>query len=294
MKVVITGANGFLGHHLTVFFVANHFTVFAFGRNDCRIPNRELFTYQSVELTDEEAVAIAIQKIQPQVIIHTAAMSKPNECEQNKKLCVANNVNTTTYLVAAANKIKAKFIFISTDFIFGEGGPHHEDDMPAPLNFYGESKLIAEKMVQANALQFAIVRPVFIYGKIWDGIRPTFLHWVQNNLRQGKPIKVVSDQQRTPTFVNDLCEGILAIITKQASGTFNMAGKDVISPYQMAITVANVLGLDASLIENVTAATFPEPVKRAKQSGLYITKAKQQLNYQPISFEEGVRLTFSV
>ncbi len=294
MKVLITGANGFLGQHLTLFLVAKNFEVFAAGRNNCTIPNQHLFTFINLQLTQKQAVDDAVQKIQPHIIIHTAAMSKPNECEQNKDVCLLNNVDATSYLVAAANNVQAKFIFISTDFVFGEGGPHQEDEKPSPLNFYGQSKLLAEKIVQANIPQYTIVRPVLIYGKIWNGIRPTFLHWVKNNLEIGKAIKVVSDQLRTPTFVNDLCNGIVSIIYKNATGIFHLAGKDVLSPFEMALTVARVLHLDNSLIENVTSATFHEPVQRAKQSGLYINKAIQQLDYKPTSFEEGVRLTFNL
>ena len=119
-----------------------------------------------------------------------------------------------------------------------------------------------------------------------------FLHWVKTNLEAGKKIKVVSDQQRTPTFVNDICNGIISIINKKVTGAFHLAGKDVLSPYQMAVITAEVLGLDSSLIENVTSETFPEPVKRAKRSGLLIDKAKATLGYEPVSFAEGVKASF--
>ncbi|MBC7749783.1 MAG: sugar nucleotide-binding protein, partial [Methylotenera sp.] len=186
------------------------------------------------------------------------------------------------------------FVYISTDFVFGENGPHDEATTPDPLNFYGESKLQAEHLVQLSGLPFAIVRPVFIYGQLFLGMKPTFIHWVQQNLQNGKPIKVVNDQQRTPTFVTDICDGISAIINQKVQGIFHLAGKDIISPYAMALTVARVLGLDSSLIEPVTSETFFEPVKRAKLSVLKIDKAREKLGYNPVSFEEGVKLSFSV
>jgi dTDP-4-dehydrorhamnose reductase len=123
-------------------------------------------------------------------------------------------------------------------------------------------------------------------------MRPTFLHWVKSNLEQGKQIKVVGDQLRTPTYVTDICVGLLNIISLKAKGGFHLAGKDILSPYQMAITTAKLLQLDVSLIEQVTAETFAEPVARAKRSGLFITKAQNELGYNPVSFEDGVRLTF--
>lgn len=287
-KVLITGANGFLGQHLTRYLKNAGFQVIAAGRGLARINNCDGIDYADVELTDKDAVALMLLKFSPEIIIHTAALSKPDECENNKTFCLDVNVEATRYLLESA---KGHFIYVSTDFIFGENGPHAEDAEPDPLNFYGESKLMAETLVKQYKM-YTIVRPVFIYGAAGQGMRPSFLHWVKNSLEQKKQIKVVSDQSRTPTYAEDICKGIETIIRRQATGVFNLAGKDILSPYDMAVKTATVLQLDESLIEKVTAETFPEPVKRAKNSGLKIDKAKQELDYHPVSFEEGVKLTF--
>ena len=84
----------------------------------------------------------------------------------------------------------------------------------------------------------------------------------------------------------------IQIIIQKKSGAYHLAGKDFISPYQMAVTTANVLGLDSSLIENVNSDNFPEPVKRAKHSGLKIDKAITEINYNPLDFEQGAKLSF--
>ncbi|MBC7588942.1 MAG: SDR family oxidoreductase [Chitinophagaceae bacterium] len=294
MKIFITGANGFLGQHLSLYLAAKGFDIITSGRGDCKIPDKEKFIYKQLELTNKKEVLETINELKPHVIIHTAAMSKPDECERQRDVCLLNNVTATSYLVDAANAVDGKFIYVSTDFVFGEGGPHNEDDFLAPLNFYGESKLMAEELVKKKAKHYAIMRPVFIYGKIWEGMRPTFLHWVKNNLEQNKPIKVVSDQQRTPTYVIDLCKGIEAMIDKNVTGIYHLAGKEILSPYQMAVQVAAILNLDKTLIESVTSETFPEPVKRAKKSGLVIDKARKELGYEPVCFEEGVRRSFNL
>lgn len=295
MNVLITGANGFLGQHLTLFLAKRDNTVAACSRGECRIPQEYSFDYFTVDLTDETSVKKLVAETKPAVIIHTAAMSKPDECNEQRAKCLLHNVEVTRYLVDAALQLDLKphFLYISTDFVFGEDGPHSEDEEKGPLNFYGESKLMSENMVAASGLCYAVVRPVFIYGKVWPGLRPSFLHWVKQNLEAGKNIKVVSDQRRTPTYVEDICKGIYAIVQQRQTGVFHLAGKDVISPYQMAVTVAETLGLDAALIENVTSDSFIEPVKRAKRSGLKIDKARQMLLYDPIDFAEGVKLTFN-
>lgn len=293
MKIFITGANGFLGQHLAKYLSDKGFEVIASGKGMCRNSSKGFPFYESMDLTEEEILIKIIKKHRPEIVIHTAAMSKPDECNNNKAGCLLNNVEATRYLVNAARPFSTQFIYTSTDFIFGENGPHEEDELPDPLNFYGESKLMAEEIVKQSGLLYGIVRPVFIYGPVWEGMRPSFLHWVKNNLEAHKNIKVVCDQYRTPTYVYDICKGIESIITRRAAGEFHLAGKEIVSPYQMAITVAETLGLDASLIESVNSDTFPEPVKRAKRSGLKIAKAIRELDYSPVSFEEGVKLTFN-
>ncbi|MDP1765238.1 MAG: SDR family oxidoreductase [Sediminibacterium sp.] len=295
MNLIITGANGFLGQHLTAFFAGKEFTVMGVSRGQRRIPEKINIIYQESELTSVSNVSNLrnlFENFQPAVIIHTAAMSKPDECDALKEQCLLNNVKATGHLVQFAKELQAHFIQISTDFIFGENGPHAEEAIPNPLNFYGQSKLMAEELVMDSGLPFTIIRPVFIYGKLWEGMRPSFLHWVKQNLEHGKKIKVVTDQVRTPTYVEDICRGIETVVQKKITGKYHLAGKDSLSPYQMALTVAEVLRLNQSLIEPVTADTFPETVIRAKKSGLLIHKAQKELGYEPVSFTEGVRLTF--
>jgi len=296
MNILVTGANGFLGQHLISHFSTLKHDVIAAGRGDSRIPEKIPVQFHSLDLTDSAAVEDLIKIIKPQVIIHTAAISKPDECEKNKEACLQNNVEATRHLLDAfklAGSGNSLFIYLSTDFVFGENGPHSEEDMAGPLNFYGESKLMAEELVINSGLKYAVVRPVFIYGPVWQGLRPSFLHWVKNNLEQSKKIKVVSDQLRTPTFVFDICKGIENIITQDKTGIYHLAGKDILSPYQMAVITARVLALDDGLIENVTSETFPEPVQRAKHSGLKILKAQTELGYAPVSFEDGVKYSFA-
>ena len=151
---------------------------------------------------------------------------------------------------------------------------------------------MAEKLILQSELTASIVRPVFIYGSLLPLGRPSFIQWVQQKLLNGEKIKIVTDQQRTPTYVQDLCDAITTILTFKKTGIYHIAGKDILSPYDMAITVAKVLDLDTELIEPVTSDTFPEPVRRAKRSGLYIDKAIRELNYTPHRFEDAVQLSF--
>ena len=285
MKVLVTGANGFTGQHLVKTLVDKGFEVIATSRNESKLPSYSNLTYYNIDLTDVRNVENLFDLTKPDAVIHTAAMSKPDECAANPNLCTSNNIQATRHLLDAATKVGTQhFVYLSTDFIFGEGGPHAEEDAPVPLNLYGASKLEAEALVNAATLKTTIIRPVFMYGPVWENLRPSFIQWVAGKLQNGEPIKVVTDQARTPTYIGDLCWGIRKIINDKVPGVFHLAGKDIVSPYDMAVAVAKHLNLPLGLIEPVTASTFPEPVKRAQRSGLKIDKAVTKLGYAPHSF----------
>jgi len=293
MKILVTGANGFTGQHLVKTLVDKGFEVIATSRNEPRLSSYNNLTYYNIELTDVRNVENLFDLTRPDAVVHTAAMSKPDECAAHPSLCTANNIEATQHLLDAATKVGTQhFVYLSTDFIFGEGGPHSEEDAPAPLNLYGASKLEAEALVNAASLKTTIIRPVFMYGPVWENLRPSFIQWVAGKLKNGEPIKVVTDQARTPTYIGDLCWGIQKIIKDQVPGTFHLAGKDIVSPYDMAVAVAKHLNLPLGLIEPVTASTFPEPVKRAGRSGLKIDKAVSMLGYAPHSFAEALQKCF--
>ncbi|RBL92104.1 SDR family oxidoreductase [Chitinophaga flava] len=290
MKVLITGCNGLLGQHLIPLFVQNKtYDVIATGRGANRSPQRDHYIYEAVNLRDAGSVQQLVQKHQPDLIIHSGAMSQVDECEKNKDACWDTNVGATRYLVNAAEKINAAFIFLSTDFVFdGLNGPYDEEAPVNPINYYGTSKVAAERLVHNSKLQWAIIRTVLVYGVVNDPHRSNMITWVKNNLQQGKKIKVVDDQWRTPTLCQDLAEGCLLIAEKKATGIFNISGKEVLTPYDMAIKTAEYFQLDKSLVEKISSRSLAQPAARPAKTGLIIDRAEKELGYKPHTFAEGL------
>jgi dTDP-4-dehydrorhamnose reductase len=296
MKILITGSNGLLGQHLIKMLIeTTAHEIIATGRGEARLPFEisEQYNYFSLDITDGIAVNDFLLEHKPVVIIHAAAMTQPDPCELNEVECWNVNVTATRFLVSAAETIKAKFIYISTDFVFdGMSGPYKETDEPNPVNYYGSSKLAAEKAVMESKLKWAVVRTVLVYGNILAGSRSNIISWVKENLENNKPIKVVSDQWRTPTYVEDLAKGILLMVEKNAAGIFHISGEEGMSPYNMACTVADYLHLDKSLMTEVNADTFTQPAQRPLKTGFIIDKAKKELGYKPMSFKESLKKMF--
>ena len=293
MKVLITGANGLLGQHLVKLLIdSTNYMITATGKGVSRLPfnSSNRFNYVSLDITNGVEVAAFIARDRPDIIIHTAAITQVDECEQNPIHCWNTNVTATRFLLGAAEIAGAAFIYISTDFIFdGIAGPYLESDLPGPVNYYGSSKLGAEKSVMESKLPWCIIRTVLVYGNILVGNRSNMVSWVQNNLAQGKAIQVVSDQWRTPTYVEDLAKGILLAIENKAKGIYHISGEELLTPYDMAMATAAYLALDINLIEKVTASIFVQAAKRPAKTGFIIDKAKNELGFRPLSFKEGLK-----
>ncbi len=162
--------------------------------------------------------------------------------------------------------------------------------MPSPVNFYGETKLEAERYVMKHSTKFAIARTVLVYGIANDLSRSNIILWVKSSLEAGKEIQVVDDQFRTPTLAEDLATGCALIAAQSAQGIFHISGSDFLTPFQMAIMTAEYFGLDKSLIKRANSSTFTQPAKRPLKTGFLIEKARKELGFEPKTFREGIAI----
>lgn len=292
-KVLITGSNGLLGQKLVSLLAGKpncHLLATAKGANRLGDIGKK-YDYTSLDITNQKEVEKVISDFKPDFIIHTAAMTNVDQCVTDNAGCILLNVTATKYLAEAAEKTNSFFIHLSSDFIFdGTKGPLTEEDAPNPISFYGQSKLDAEKIITASKLRWAIVRTVLVYGIVKDMSRSNIVLWVKKSLEEKKIINVVDDQWRTPTLVEDLAMGCFLIMEKEATGVFNISGKDMLTPYQMAHLTADFFHLDKSYINKADSSTFTQPAKRPPRTGFIIEKATKVLGYNPRSFVEGIKI----
>lgn len=267
----------------------------ATGKGECRLTciNENNFQYAQMDFTDPFAVHDVFEKYKPEIVIHAGAMTNADKCEQEQWQAFTTNVEGTLTMLFNAEEQKSFFIFISTDFVFdGEKGAYEETDTTNPVNYYGITKAEAEEAVREYEFDWAIIRTSLVYGQSIAG-KKNLLTVVKGKLEKGEGYAVVNDQVRTPTYVEDLTMGIVAIIEKKATGIYHLSGEDMLTPYEMAGIVAGYLDLNTSLIQKVTAANFSQPAKRPLNTSLVIDKTKKELAYQPGCFEVGVKKTFS-
>lgn len=291
-KILITGSNGLLGQKLVELLASKpDIDTIATARGENRLPFKDGYQYLEMDIADPLAVESVLGATLPDVVIHTAAMTNVDQCEMEKEACWQLNVNAVETLVRVCGKYDIFLEHVSTDFVFdGTSGPYGEEDAPNPVSFYGWSKYAAEKAVISSGIRWAIARTVLVYGIAHDMSRSNIILWVKKSLEEGRAIKVVTDQFRTPTLAEDLANGCYLIADQQAPGIFHLSGKDFLTPFEMALMAADYFGLDASLISPTDASAFTQPARRPPRTGFDLTKSRNVLGYEPHTFREGIAL----
>jgi len=192
-KILITGSNGLLGQKLVYKLCNNsNYKLIATARGENRLVKKDGYIYDSMDITNKAQVETVLAKYLPDVIINTAAMTNVDACETDHEAALAMNASSVEYQVKALEGLMAKdpnykphYIHLSTDFIFdGTHGPLDENEKPNPLSYYAETKLMAENIVRASKLKWAMARTVLVYGIVDNMSRSNIVLWVKGNLEQ--------------------------------------------------------------------------------------------------------------
>jgi dTDP-4-dehydrorhamnose reductase len=292
MKIAITGSNGLLGQKL-IYLMRNRTDIelYATSKGENRTREKDGYHYVTLDITDEKSVNGVFDKIKPDCIINTAAMTNVDECEKNKEGCRKLNMDAVAYMTKWAEKNKSHIVHISTDFVFdGEKGPYRETDKPNPLSYYAWSKLESENILQQSKASWAILRTIIIYGVVDDAQRSNVVLWTKQSLEQHKKINVITDQFRSPTLAEDLANACEAAAVKRAQGIYHISGKELMSIIDIVFLVADFFKLDKSYINPVTSGELNQPAKRPPKTGFILDKAMKDLDYKPHSLMEGLEI----
>jgi len=247
--------------------------------------------YTQLDVTTPDAVETLLTDYDPDVVVNCAAVSDVTECDEDRNRAWAVNARAVRTLAKQCRSVGARLIQLSTDFVFnGKRGPYEEDARPDPVNYYGRTKLAGENALREfDFLDWAVVRTVLLYGTAKDLSRSNVVLWMIDRLSEGKPLRVVDDQWRTPTYVRDLADGIVRLIDRDRTGIYHMSGREMVTIHELARTVADVLGFDPSPIEPVSSDYFEDAVDRPPKTGFIILKAETELGYDPRPLREGLR-----
>jgi dTDP-4-dehydrorhamnose reductase len=232
-KLLITGASGFLGWHLCR-LAQEKWHVFGISHTQ---PSASVSSI-ALDLTDRSALTAYFQTLQPDAVIHTAALSSPNACQENPASHDIN-VMASWHLAELCAAAQIPFVFTSSEQVFdGLNPPYKERDRPCPINRYGEQKVAAELGILSRYPTAAICRMPLMYGV---APRSSFIQPFIETLRAGGTLNLFTDEIRNPVSGTVAARGLLMAIEKQVRGYLHLGGKERLSRYEMGLLLVEVL-----------------------------------------------------
>lgn len=286
MKILVTGVNGQLGHDVMLELQKRGYEAVGCGSSPeyrgmadavAKLP------YVSLDITDDVAVDRVLQEIKPDCVCHCAAWTAVDAAEEpeNKDKVFAVNVDGTRNLARACQALDAKFMYISTDYVFNGQGtePWKADSQEfAPLNVYGKSKLYGELAVKELLTKYFIVRIAWVFGRNGNNFVKTMLKVGKNH----DTLRVVNDQIGTPTYTADLARLLVDMLETEKYGTYHATNEGgYISWYDFAREIFRQAGYSTKVIPVTTEEYGLSKARRPFNSRLDKSKLKEQ-GFQPL------------
>lgn len=279
-RLLITGSAGMLGS-CVIQEIGEFYETYSLDKRGCGYAVREEFI---VDITDFKKVRSVITSLNPDCVVHCAAITNVDFCEENPVLAHSTNALATKNIADTIGD-SGKLIYISTDSVFnGLVGGYMEEDAPAPLNNYAKAKLEGEYFVKQLANNHLIVR-TNIFGRNRMAGK-SFAEWIIKNLSDNKQIQMFTDVIFSPINIVTLARYIHSLFSSDVRGVLNIGSADAISKYDFGLELAALFGLDCSLIRPVSISEFSFKANRPRNTVLNISRATNIFGRMPTVREE--------
>lgn len=282
-RCLVIGASGLVGEYLVKSLnEAGEYPIATY----CSTP---MDGAERLDICQQMAVDALIEKSQPDIIYLPAALTNVDYCENHPEESYLPNVVGVKNVVDASNKVGARVIYFSTDYIFdGTAGPYDELATANPISEYGKQKLAAEHYIVLTSINYLIVRTTVVYG--WEKQGKNFVYRLVKSLREGTTVRVPDDQIGTPTYAPNLAQNAVTLSRTEIRGVVNIAGPDIVSRYKFALETARIFKLPTGLIIPISTRELNQSARRPLLAGLITNKAEKILNLSIISYENGLGL----
>lgn len=285
MKLLVTGASGLLGHKIAVLALDKGHEVYSTYKEH----SIDQGTPMKLDLANLDEVGETIIRVKPEAIIHTAAYTNVDGCEVNPDFAWRVNAEATKRIAMTSAKINVHLNYVSTDYVFnGEKGLYSEEDQPKPISHYGYTKLMGEEFVKKHSQEWCIARTSVIYGS-HQTQKLNFATWIIDSLKQGKHVKIVTDQYVSPTLNTNLAEMLLEVAERRITGVLHTAGGTRVNRHEFALRLAEIFSQNLNLIKPAKMSEIPWKAKRPKDSSLNVNKASALLNAKPLKLDQALR-----
>jgi len=224
---------------------------------------------ENFDIRDKKETIKQITCVRPNVVIHTAAYTDVDGCEQNPRMAEEINISGTENIGLACQKIGATLVYLSTDYVFDgtKGSPYCEKDKPNPLSVYGKTKLEGELITKRLSGKYIIVRTSWLFGE-----GENFIKKILRLAQRRERLDIVNDQIGSPTYARDLAEAIIKLIDSDISGLFHITNRGSCSWYDFARQILTELKRNDVIVNPITSETWqkirPNSAKRPKYSVL--------------------------
>lgn len=288
-RLLVTGARGFVAGSV-LWQAGPDWEVHAVSRGE-PLTFRDRVQWHQFDPGDADRFTEWFREVQPEAVIHTAALADIDYCEAHAELGRKVNVTLTQMLASLCARHGARLVHCSTDTVFdGEHAPYREDDLPCPVNFYAETKAEAEKKVAESSAKAVIARLALVVGLPILGAGNSFLSRMVAALTAGREMGVPHNEIRTPIDVLTAGRALLELAAGPHEGIFHLAGNDSINRFEMVQRIAARFGLSPRLIVPQASASSPGRARRPRDVSLDNQKARTQLTTPLLSLDDALSL----
>lgn len=292
MRILITGSNGLLGQKIVKLCLERGLNFIATSKGENRNPDCPSEKYLSLDILNVLEINKVFQFYYPTHVIHTAAITNVDYCEDHIEECQNVNVNATKFLLNASNQYKSHFQFLSTDFVFdGKKGNYSEEDEVNPLSVYAKSKVDGENLLlNGTSDNWSIVRTIIVYGEGNNLSRSNIVLWAIEALKSGKELTIVDDQFRAPTWAEDLAWACLEIIQRNKMGIFHISGPETMSIIDLVYRIADYFESPKNQVIPIHSDQLNQAAHRPPKTGFNLSYSHKELGYDPLTLEKTLDL----
>lgn len=273
MKILILGGSGFVGSSIIEYQQDEHTLYFTFNKNSFKNKKQNSIKISFPE--DFTSLLDFIKNNQIDIIINTISHTGVDFCEANKEKVYDVNVKLVEKISQACSKLHIKIIQISSDYVFdGVKGHYKESDIPNPINYYGKTKFLAEKILLHNP-ENTIIRTSHLYGY---SEKDRFVNLITATLSNNQKFFAYDDIFSSPTFMDDLVDSIFCIIEKKLTGIFHVTGPTCLGRYEFAKRISHKFNLNEDLVIPISIKSANLLAQRPENTCLDCSNTKKNLN----------------